>query len=608
MKGCYHLTPGTMLADRYVIDVVLGKGGFGITYKAFDTKLNIIVAIKEFYPIGFVKRDESDAQIRYQSAGKEEEFQLGLHRFLEEARNLAKFSKHPNIVDVFHFFKENGTGYIVMEYLDGISMKYFLKVNEGKMSVLYAKEIALAIAGALETLHAAGIIHRDVSPDNIFLCSDGKIKLIDFGASRLSADDDSCREVIVKPGYAPPEQYQTDSDQGPWTDIYALGATCYCAVTGCVPLEATERVQEDLLVSPCEWHEEIPAYMDHIIRKAMALKPKDRFASAREMADALRQCKMVAVPKTKKEKQLQRRKYAKTGILAGMLGLILFGMVLCRRFATPRGTLNVWICAAEDTDVNQMEAYYNRMSGKWAAEEYPDMRVNVHVEKEDSYKEHLLQALETEQAPDVFESTGLADEVYAYSEELGDCAARMDRSDSYYFLSRYQTYFPKRRQMPIGFDVQVKYVLQGVNENEARNGASEAQDIYAYDGSDEQLQQFLTGQIPYLIGCVSDYRDVINAYETYVPEEKDLRGMVRVYPLENAVVTYRTLSVNADHTHLQKKMAELYIEYLLSYGGQQMMASQDERMLSVNCRVDGEDRKNIRKKLTILEQQLDGYR
>ncbi|MBD8973217.1 MAG: serine/threonine protein kinase, partial [Clostridiales bacterium] len=174
MKGCYHLTPGTMLADRYVVDVVLGKGGFGITYKAFDTKLNIIVAIKEFYPIGLVKRDESDAQIRYQSAGREEEFRLGLHRFLEEARNLAKFSKHPNIVDVFHFFKENGTGYIVMEYLDGISMKYFLKVNEGKMSVLYAKEIALAIAGALETLHAAGIIHRDVSPDNIFLCSDGK--------------------------------------------------------------------------------------------------------------------------------------------------------------------------------------------------------------------------------------------------------------------------------------------------------------------------------------------------------------------------------------------------------------------------------------------------
>ena len=118
----------------------------------------------------------------------------------------------------------------------------------------------------------------------------------------------------------------------------------------------------------------------------------------------------------------------------------------------------------------------------------------------------------------------------------------------------------------------------------------------------------MTGQIPYLIGYVSDYGDIINAYETYVPEKKDLRGMVRVYPLENAAVTYRTLSVNADHTHLQKKMAELYIEYLLSYGGQQMMASQDERMLSVNCRVDGEDRKNIRKKLTILEQQLDGYR
>ena len=129
------------------------------------------------------------------------EFDSGLEHFIEEARNIAKFSGHSNIVNVYHFFKENHTGYIVMEYLDGISMKYFLEVNGGKTSILYAKEIVLAIAQALQTLHKAGILHRDVSPDNIFLCSDGKIKLIDFGSSRLSKNGEYQRDIIVKPGY-----------------------------------------------------------------------------------------------------------------------------------------------------------------------------------------------------------------------------------------------------------------------------------------------------------------------------------------------------------------------------------------------------------------------
>lgn len=605
----YQLAPGTLLANRYWIGIVLGKGGFGITYKAYDTKLDIIVAIKEYYPVGLVKRDENSMEMQCKSQNKEVEFRLGLHRFLEEARNLAKFSKHPNIVDVFHFFKEHGTGYIVMEYLDGVSMKYFLKVNEGKMSVLYAKEIVLAVAGALETLHEAGILHRDVSPDNIFLCSDGKIKLIDFGASRLSDRDDSCQEVIVKPGYAPPEQYSKDAAQGAWTDLYALGATCYCAITGCIPPEAPERMKEDLLVRPCDWDENIPVYMDHIIRKAMALKPRERFASAKEMAEAIRQAKVVAVPKTQKEKQQQRKKYIRFGGCAGMLVLLIIGMVLCRQYVTPRGELLVWMCATEGADAKEQETYYTQMSERFA-EQYPKMKVKVHVEDSDQYEDHLLQALQSDEAPEVYESTGMADEVYPYSEDLVRLAARLDERDSYYFLSRYQKYFPKARQIPVTFDMPVRYVLQGAEDN--RDMHDQTIDENVYDGSEGQLQQFFAGRLAYLAGNASDYEEITVAYTQYLNANgrNAGAGVLQIEPAGNASASYRSVSVNGSGTHAQRKMAELYVEYLLSYEGQQALLEGDNLHsgLSVNCRLDGEDRKDIRKKLTVLEQQLETYR
>lgn len=603
----YQLSPGTMIADRYWVGMVLGKGGFGITYKAFDTKLNIVVAIKEYYPVGLVRRDTEEKQVSCQSVDKEREYLAGLHRFLEEARNLARFSKNPNIVDVFHFFKENGTGYIVMEYLEGVSMKYFLRVNEGKMSVIYAKEIVLAVAKALDCLHAAGILHRDVSPDNIFLCSDGKIKLIDFGASRLSEGEDNCREVIVKPGYTPPEQYHKDLEEGPWTDIYALGATFYCAVTGCVPQEAIERQREDLLVRPGDWNEEIPAYIDSVILKAMALKARERFAHAKDMADALTQCKVVAVPRTQKERKQLRKKRIRYGACVGVLCLIIAGIAFGVVSAVPRGTLDVWLCAQEDADIEQMEKEYNQISERWTSQQYPKVKIRVHVEKAEEYQQHLMESLKAGKGPDLFESTDMADELYSYSLDLSDQANRIDQQDSYYFLSDYETYFPKRRQMPIRFDLSVVYVLQGVNDTIDVPDIPDTHDMY--NDMAEQLQKFVTGQIPYLIADVSDYDVVMRAYEEQAKKEP-AAGVIRIYPMENNAIRYRTVNVNADCGHNRKQLAELYLQYLMSYEGQQMLseAEQASQELRVNCRADGEDRREIRKKLTVLEQQLENYR
>lgn len=302
----FQLPPGTMLQERYWIGMMIGFGGFGITYKAYDTKLDVVVAIKEYYPAGLVNRISGSTRIQNSSDDRMREFDSGLEHFIEEARNIAKFSGHSNIVNVYHFFKENHTGYIVMEYLDGISMKYFLEVNGGKTSILYAKEIVLAIAQALQTLHKAGILHRDVSPDNIFLCSDGKIKLIDFGSSRLSKNGEYQRDIIVKPGYTPPEQYEKDGKQGSWTDVYALGATFYRAVTGCTPEESTERLRNDCLMHPCEHDTEIPAYIDAAILKSMALDANSRFAKVEDFADVLMKRKVVEVPKSAKQKKEMR--------------------------------------------------------------------------------------------------------------------------------------------------------------------------------------------------------------------------------------------------------------------------------------------------------------
>lgn len=295
-KTTYQLAPGTRLQGRYYIGIVLGTGGFGITYKAYDEKLGVIVAIKEYYPVGMVKRIAGETTIVEKKETVGHQFQYGLNHFLGEARSLAQFADHPNIVQVYHYFAENQTGYIVMEYLEGVSMRYFLEVNEERISILYAKEIVLSAGHALAMLHRHGVLHRDISPDNIFLCTDGKVKLIDFGTSRWSDQlKDGKSEVIVKLGYAPIEQYTGDEKEGPYTDVYALGATFYRAITGVVPPPATERCREDMMLPPSEYNEQVPEYLDAAIMKAVSVDAKGRFQNMDDFIYVLEHRKVVKV-------------------------------------------------------------------------------------------------------------------------------------------------------------------------------------------------------------------------------------------------------------------------------------------------------------------------
>ena len=289
------LRAGTVLNGRYIVGRVLGQGGFGITYLALDTQLNAKVAIKEFMPGEIATRQGTTVSVMMDT--KAEEFAYGAERFQEEARTLAKFIGNPNIAAVTSYFDENDTSYFVMDYIEGISFKTYIANHGGKISVEETLNVMIPVLRALTAVHAEGFIHRDVTPDNIYITKDGMVKLLDFGSARYSIGDKSkSLDVILKVGYAPKEQYIRRSRQGPFTDVYSCAACFYAALTGFLPPEALERLEHDDLVPVSQCGIEIPEYLDKAILKGLAVQPEDRFQSAAEFLDAIEQQQVVEVP------------------------------------------------------------------------------------------------------------------------------------------------------------------------------------------------------------------------------------------------------------------------------------------------------------------------
>ena len=289
------LRAGTMLNGRYIIGRVLGQGGFGITYLALDTQLNAKVAIKEFMPNDIATRIGNTVSVAMDT--KSEEFTYGAERFQEEARTLAKFIGNPNIAAVTSYFDENDTSYFVMDYIEGISFKTYIANHGGKVSVEDTLNVMIPVLRALTAVHAEGFIHRDVTPDNIYITKDGMVKLLDFGSARYSIGDKSkSLDVILKVGYAPKEQYIRRSRQGPFTDVYSCAACFYAALTGFLPPESLERLDHDELVPVSQCGIEIPEYLDKAILKGLAVQPEDRFQSAAEFLEAIESRQVVAVP------------------------------------------------------------------------------------------------------------------------------------------------------------------------------------------------------------------------------------------------------------------------------------------------------------------------
>lgn len=326
----YHINPGAVLKERYIIGRVIGFGGFGVTYLAYDTVLEKRIAIKEYLPGEFSTRMPNQLKVTIYSGDKEEQFLTGRKKFIDEAVRLAKFQNVQEVVHVYDCFEDNQTAYIVMEYLEGETLKGRLE-REGKMSVEQAMPIILDVLHALEAVHEEQILHRDIAPDNIFITSEGQVKLLDFGAARFATTTHSrSLTVLIKPGYAPEEQYRSRGDQGTWTDVYAVAATFYRMITGIVPEDALERSVKDTVKEPSRLGVKIGPNTEAALMNALNVKIDGRTQTAKQFEDELMAnvVKRVVV----KTQQVDIGKWplwVKAAALAGGAGIAVFaGLIM----------------------------------------------------------------------------------------------------------------------------------------------------------------------------------------------------------------------------------------------------------------------------------------
>lgn len=333
-KVPYHIQPGAILVFRYIVGKVLGYGSFGVTYLGWDCLLEKKIAIKEYLPNEFATRAEGTSEVTVFDGEKAQQFTMGKDKFSDEAKKLATFNKNKGIITVYDQFEDNGTSYIVMDYFEGETLQERLN-RDGKIPYEEAIEIMMPILSSLQEVHDAGIIHRDISPDNIYLTKDGEVKLLDFGAARYASTNMSkSLSAIYKQGFAPYEQYQSSREQGPWSDVYALGATLYYMLTGNIPQEAMNRLtkEDDKLVSPRKLDKEIPRNLSNAIMNAMIVYPQQRTQSVTEFKREIEDVQ-TEIKKTKYPKKFLIPLWAKittgatTATLVTLCILIAFGVI-----------------------------------------------------------------------------------------------------------------------------------------------------------------------------------------------------------------------------------------------------------------------------------------
>ena len=304
----HQLPVNCILNGRYLVGKVLGAGGFGITYIGYDLKLDSKVAIKEYYPSGAANRSVS-MTVFPTTEVKGNPFEIGKDRFLKEAKTLSEFVGEGNIVTLRDYFEENCTAYIVMEYLEGEDLSHYAK-EHGKFELDEALDLLEPAMLALDKIHKKGLIHRDISPSNIMVMSDGRVKVLDFGSARLqNASGELSLSIMLKPGYAPAEQYSTHGEQGSWTDVYAMSATVYRLITGKTPPPSTDRILDDTIELPSSLGVKITPEQEAALMHGLALRVPDRTQTMAELAKGLREG--LPVPDKKQEKKGKTKKSAK---------------------------------------------------------------------------------------------------------------------------------------------------------------------------------------------------------------------------------------------------------------------------------------------------------
>lgn len=585
------LQPGWEIAGRYRIESVIGLGGFGITYCAYDQKLACTVALKEYFPSGVANRIPGSKEVIPYAGKRTEEFRQGYTRFLNEARNMIQFQSVPNVVQVREYFEENGTAYIVMEYLRGHTLK--TEIERAPLTWERAVTIGAVICGALTALHRKGIVHRDVSPDNIFLCDDGRIKLIDFGAARVSMQQTPLT-VVFKDCFTPPEQYSRSAHQGPQTDIYALGATLYTAMLGKKPESALNRWPTDHLKAPHTLKPEIPEPVSNAVMQALALEPELRFSSAEEFSRALLQYQQTkSLEKTRKEKQ--RRKWISLLSVFLVLAIVggTVGYLWIRRTAQetlPDAAIDVWFTADPLRASGQNKIAALNAAASAFQTLYPNVELRLQSIAPDQYEQRLKQAQQDGSLPVLFERT-------AQSTDLACNAKALRQLNRQYDPAGFRLGAPVSGDYAVlGLGLPVLYASNACAEGigfDFRQASSatlaslagldlkagmDASFLPAYEVlfqssipetdsmtvSADALDAFLSGEQVLYYGSTADAADV----------QTQLAGRYQLYAVqspERACMLQNVWSVTQQSSKKETACAVRFLSYLLSEDGQRCL-------------------------------------
>lgn len=528
-KELYYLKPGTRLNSRYTVGRAVGAGGFGITYLGWDESLNMVVAIKEFFPVSMVMRGVGETQVSVYSDKKNSEYDQELENFVEEARIMSLFANSTNVRNTYNFFKENGTAYIVMEYLDGFTLKEYMKKLGRRLNEKESLVIIEQVLKGLEEIHSQGIIHRDIAPDNIWLSNDGKVKIIDFGAAIRRKDSNAKAQPILKPGFAPPEQYCENGKIGPWTDIYAVGATAYYMLTGRLPLEGSDRDKEDTLLPPNALTS-VTEPVSNAVMRAMAIRQELRYRTAGEFLDELGKEKVRSL-----EQELKSRKRKRFALIASIVLILLTATAAGIYFGRIRNTIfdetiHVWIeaCEEEEDTNEKLDAYRELIAG--FNEGFPQIKVELEAVEANVLADGWFES--RTDCPDVVETGSTAAARLINAEKLDFLLANQGEKLIDVINEACEDGF---RQLPVGFSVSMNYFDK--SQPGGKKVASNTADYY-------ELQERLPGQ-----------------YEL----EKAGTGTIRI----GCRFSLYKNSVN------RRKAAAAFIEYLLTDSAQDILHIQN---------------------------------
>ena len=546
-----HLYPGTVLQNRIVIGDVEGFGGFGITYRAWDLNLKTMVAVKEYFNNKVVRRAPGETKVEIQR-GKDEQYQEEMLRFLKEARYTAQFRDCPNIVYVYDIFEENGTAYMVMEFLEGRTLLKEVR-NHGAIQWEKAVDIIEKVALAASALHKKSVIHRDISPDNIFTCDDGRIKLVDLGAAKFP-DGVETGLRIVKPGFAPPEQYRENGEIGPWTDVYALAATLYYIITGIHPEESTNRTKENDIEIPSKVVEGLPKYLDKTIMRGIDTDPRLRFRSMDDFRSALMNQGKVLDSEDFIRKRKRRRLF---GIVAAAVIMVVGSLAVFSGYRNAmvenlreETELIVWIPIREG-DSGRVDIY-REMSQEFT-EAFPKILVSVEGIPEAEYFEKVSHAVSSGEVT-LFEKRDLDS---FSSKDCADVSSVMEEleKESFYIDDG----IVPEKTIPLGFKALSAY----------GNVAAEK------TGMAIGIQQFLSGEGDVCVGDTSDFYEI----------QDSLPGSYMVLPLPADEMRYcytNIWCVSTGADEMQKAAAGALLRYWLGETAQDILHIRHRDSLPVN--------------------------